>query len=82
MKTDIFENENSSRENLIEKILSSKAEDVFDIQDADIPAPEFAKRLDSIICYNCGEPTMETIMRKHEDVMLCMPCYEEAVKKG
>jgi formylmethanofuran dehydrogenase subunit E len=61
--------------------LNSKVEDIFDIRQAGIPVPEHAQIRESIICYNCGEPTMDTRAREHGGVKLCIPCYEEEMKK-
>ncbi len=81
LKMDVFNDENLSRDDLIDKMLSSKVEDLFEIKEADIPTPEYAQRRDSIICYNCGELTMDTRVKEHDGVKLCIPCYENEIKK-
>jgi len=81
IKENLFANKGLSREELIDYLLNSKPEDIFDIKQAGIPVPEYAPIRESIICYNCGEPTMDTRMREYEGVELCIPCYEEEMKK-
>jgi len=77
LKDDIFSNKASSREEMIAFLLGSNPEELFEIKEADIPAPEYAQRRDSIICYNCGEPTMDTRIKELAGVKLCIPCYEQ-----
>ncbi len=82
LRENLFSNKDKSRDERIEELLNARPEDIFDIKEADMKVPEYAQRRDSIICYNCGEPTMDTKAREHNGVMLCIPCYEEEVRKS
>ena len=82
LKENIFSNKDLSRDERIVELLNSRPEDIFEIKEADINAPEYAKMRDSIVCYNCGEETMETKVRELNGVMLCIPCHEEETKKS
>ncbi len=82
IKETLFANKELSREELIDYLLNSRVEDIFDIKRDSIPVPEYAQIGESIICYDCGEPTMDTRAREHEGVKLCIPCYEEEMKKN
>jgi len=81
LKKNLFANKEFSREEMIDYLLNSKIEDIFQIKRALIPVPDHAEIRESVICYNCCEPTMDTRVREHQGVKLCIPCYEEEVSK-
>ena len=65
------------RDRQIDRILSAPIEDLFEIQAAEGPIPSRANRLASIACEACGEPTMESRIRRFDGAYLCIPCFEE-----
>jgi formylmethanofuran dehydrogenase subunit E len=74
-----------NRKDRIRKVLNSKPEDFFNIQEIDFKPPEMAQIFESVICENCGDPTMITRIKEDNGKKLCIPCYEklnsEHVKK-
>lgn len=82
IKNDIFRDKNETRDQRTEMILNKDPEQIFTIQKIDFNPPEHAKIHDSVICNNCGEITMKTRTQKHEDIILCIPCYEEKVNRA
>ncbi len=83
IKTDLFGNmAASSREEMIDAILNSKPESLFDIQTVAFDPPGHAKIHDSVICYDCGEPTMATRTQEHDNVKLCIPCRQKREAAG
>lgn len=70
-----------SREERIEKLLNLNPENLFDIKEADFNPPEPASIHKSILCDSCGEPTMSTRVKNHDNKNLCIPCYDKTVEK-
>jgi formylmethanofuran dehydrogenase subunit E len=66
-----------SRENRIEKLLTSDPKEFFKIEKIDFNPPEMAHIHDSIICENCGDPTMSTRIKEHKGKKVCIPCYQK-----
>jgi formylmethanofuran dehydrogenase subunit E len=64
------------REEISTKIMHSNLEDLFDLKAPSEPIPQKARILASLICANCGEPTMETRIRYFNDRGYCIPCFE------
>lgn len=65
------------REKRMEKILSSRGEEVFNIRDVKIELPPEAEVVSSIQCSSCKEPVMRTRTRTVEGEVYCIPCYEK-----
>ena len=65
------------REKRIQKLLDANPEDIFDIEDVKFDPPQLAQIHESIICENCGDPTMGTRIKEFEGKKLCIPCYEK-----
>jgi formylmethanofuran dehydrogenase subunit E len=72
-----FGNRDLPREDRITKLLSSNPEDIFEIKDIEFNPPEKAQIHDSIICENCGDPTMSTRIKELKGKKVCLPCYEK-----
>ncbi len=77
LKGDFFSGKESSREEMTAFLLELNPEDLFEIQKTDIPPPGYAQIRNSIICYNCGEATMDTRIKELDGVPLCLSCYEQ-----
>jgi formylmethanofuran dehydrogenase subunit E len=63
-----------SREEKIESIIASKAEDLFTITRVEPDPPGYAEIYKSVICDSCGDPVMSTRIRKKDEKNLCIPC--------
>lgn len=68
-------------DNLKQHYLQIDLEDMFDIQEPQIPLPRPAKVLASITCDHCGEKVMESRIRLFDGKKLCIPCFEQVEQK-
>jgi formylmethanofuran dehydrogenase subunit E len=62
------------------RIVSMPVEQLYDVQPVDVKAPPPARILASVDCSTCGEPTMETHVRRLEGRELCAPCFDAAME--
>ncbi len=65
----------------IKQLLDADLEDMFIIEDVDIPPIRPARILKSIKCSNCMEMTMESRIRIFDSQKLCLPCFKEVEQK-
>lgn len=65
------------REERIQNLLDAKPEEIFNIEEVKFDSPQFAQIHESIICENCGDPTMSTRVKEFKGKKLCIPCYEK-----
>jgi formylmethanofuran dehydrogenase subunit E len=65
-----------TRAAITKRIMESRLEDLFEIKEADEPAPQKARILSSLICAKCGESVMESRTRLFKEQTLCIPCFE------
>lgn len=63
-----------------ERILSSPIEELFDVRDVDVEMPPLARIHPSVECASCGEPTMETMVRRLDGELLCRPCFDRSMR--
>ena len=77
LKKTILDNRKLSRDEKIQKLLSMKPEDVFDIRNIDYDPPGMAQIEESVTCSICGELTMDSRMMKYQGKIMCIPCYKE-----
>jgi formylmethanofuran dehydrogenase subunit E len=61
---------------IIQRIMESRLEDLFEIKTPSDPVPRKARILASLICDVCKEPVMETRTRQFQGQTLCIPCFE------
>ncbi len=64
------------REQALHWIVSAPLEELFYVDDIDFELPPAARIHASMICDNCGEPSMETRMVEKGGRRLCRPCSE------
>ena len=67
------------RSRIMEQILAGRDEDLLDVREAEIPAPEKARIYPSLVCQECGERFMEIMGRTAEGKVLCKGCFEKKV---
>lgn len=71
-----------SRANRTQAILEAPEEELYAVEELeDVEIPPMTRIHSSIACANCGEPTMETRVRKLEGRELCPACFEAAVSR-
>ncbi len=70
-----FNGKNLSDKEVIDVLLNSSPENIFEIKEIEFVPPAHAKILQSVICYNCGESAMITRIHEHDNEKLCIPCY-------
>lgn len=59
------------------EVLEAPLDELYDVAEIDVPAPPPARILVSVECASCGEPTMETRIRRLDGRELCLPCFEQ-----
>ncbi len=64
------------REGRIRWILTAPEADVVSCQRVTVDEPPTARLFHSVPCAACGEPVMETRLRKVDGRLLCIPCAE------
>jgi formylmethanofuran dehydrogenase subunit E len=70
------------RSNRTEAILQAPEEELYAVEELeDVEIPAMARIHNSITCADCGEPTMETRVRKLEGRELCPACFETALSR-
>ncbi len=66
----------------IEAILQAPEEELYAAEELEnVGIPPMARIHNSIACAECGEPTMETRVRKLEGRELCSACFEAALSR-
>lgn len=64
------------RRKAMELFLGLPAERLFRVDEVDLELPQEAEIRASVLCANCGEPTMESRTVKEGDKVLCIPCSQ------
>mgnify|MGYP001054903844 CR=1 FL=1 len=67
------------RSRIMEQILKARDEDLLDVREAEIPAPEKARIYPSLVCQECGERFMEIMGRTAEGKVLCKGCFTRLI---
>ena len=68
------------RSQAIDKLLSARDEDILEVEEVEIPAPEKARIHPSLKCEECGEEFMEVLGRTAGGKVLCKDCFERLVR--
>ncbi|AGN26565.1 formylmethanofuran dehydrogenase [Candidatus Methanomassiliicoccus intestinalis] len=71
-----FDKESYSREELIQHILDSPAEDIFEMSEPRSEMPEKARMFQSVVCECCGEAAREDKIRLQDGKKVCLDCFE------
>ena len=61
------------------KVLALDPDALFSLQELSGPPPKKARIHASVPCAECGEPTMETRVRRLDGRNLCVPCFDAAL---
>lgn len=69
------------REQVEDNIYSKSLDELFKIEKPQMTLPREAKVLQSIICDECGEKTMESRIRLFDGQKLCIPCFNKVEQK-
>jgi len=64
------------REERAEWIMGAEACDLFRVQPVAGPVPRRAHLMESLVCEECGEKTMESRTGCFDGRILCLPCFE------
>ncbi len=66
----------------VEAILRAPEEELYAVEEVkDVEVPPMARIHNSVVCADCGEPTMETRVRRLEGRELCPACFEAALSR-
>lgn len=80
MKSNIGRDKTLDRDTLIQIIINSSPEDIFNIVPVEIDEPQTAKIFSSATCEICGELTMNTRLKQYNNKLLCIPCFNNQTK--
>ncbi len=69
------------REECIRRLLDEPVETSFTVEETVIELPPQAQRRASIICAECGEPVMDSRVKRSGGLDRCIPCSEAAEKR-
>mgnify|MGYP005857757715 CR=1 FL=1 len=70
------ERERALRQGRAQAILERPLEELFEIEEVDLPIPPPARIHGSVRCAGCGEAVMETRARLLDGEAFCLPCFE------
>lgn len=62
-----------------ERLLAAPLAELYDVREVQADVRPRARIVASVDCAGCGEPTMETRIRRFEGRELCPPCFASAV---
>jgi len=68
-------------DNRTKKIMESDLDKLFEVKPVPSHLPRKARILESIVCQECGEATMESRTRRLFGQTLCIPCFNAAEKR-
>jgi formylmethanofuran dehydrogenase subunit E len=66
---------------LIKRIMQEDIDKLFEVKPSKKPVPRKARILESIICQECGEATMESRIRRLFGQSPCIFCFEAVEKR-
>ena len=65
----------------IKRIMEADIDKLFEVKPSKKPVPRKARILESIVCQECGEATMESRTRRLFGQSLCISCFEAVEKR-
>ena len=84
LRKDAKEMNGKSPENkteMIQVLLEKGLGQLFDVQELATNPPRSARVLQSMVCQQCAEETMESRTRRFDGQTLCIPCFEKIDQK-
>lgn len=69
------------RTEMQDRLMTLPADELFTIQPLDQAPPRPARVLQSLVCDDCGESTMESRTRRFAGKTLCIPCFTRSEQK-
>jgi formylmethanofuran dehydrogenase subunit E len=63
------------------RILEEELDSVFEVTSPKVAMPRGARVLNSLVCDDCGEATMESRTRRFAGKTLCQPCFDKVEQK-
>lgn len=63
-----------------QQVLEAPIDELYTVREVEVAMPHRARIHASVICESCGEPTMETRVRRYGGRELCQPCFEAALE--
>ena len=66
-----------SREEIINLILTSPEKDIVQIEEINIPEPEYSRIFDTVLCEICEESVVESKTRMLNGKTVCIPCFKK-----
>ncbi len=70
-----------SNEERINLILTAPEKDIVQIEEINMPEPEYSRLFDTFLCAICGESVVESKTRMLDGKTVCIPCYEKQKNK-
>lgn len=69
------------RQEMQQRLMMLPLEELFTVQQLEKRAPRPARILESLVCQECGEKTMESRTRRFAGRTLCIPCFDKVEQK-
>ncbi|RPH37537.1 MAG: formylmethanofuran dehydrogenase, partial [Desulfobulbaceae bacterium] len=69
------------RAEMQQRLMNLPVEELFSVEALNSPPPRPARVLQSLVCEECGENTMESRTRRFAGKTLCIPCYDRVEQK-
>jgi len=69
------------RAEMQQRLMTLPADELFAVQPLDQAPPRPARVLQSLVCDDCGESTMESRTRRFAGRTLCIPCFARIEQK-
>lgn len=69
------------RQEMQERLMMLPIEELFNVQQLEDRPPRPARIMESLVCQDCGENTMESRTRRFAGRTLCIPCFDKVEQK-
>jgi formylmethanofuran dehydrogenase subunit E len=80
LKGEPYSHEEYTREERLRMLLESDPNEIFDVELVEFEPPQQAQIHESMVCDECGDPTMSTRIKDFNGMNLCIPCYHKLAK--
>jgi formylmethanofuran dehydrogenase subunit E len=71
---------NARHQQRARSVLEAPIDQLYTVREVEVEMPHRARIHTSVPCESCGEPTMETRVRRFNGRELCQPCFEAALE--